>query len=201
MIIHYLMTGLALIFVIVSHELAHGYVAYLFGDNTAKNRGRLSLNPLKHLDPIGTLFLLVFKFGWAKPVPIDERNFSSRRPGLFFVSIAGVTVNFITAVVSIFILLQFHNSLGVFSTFFELLAIYGIFFMVFNLIPIPPLDGSKVLASILPIGFQAFIYQFERYFTPILILFIMLNRQTGIISRISSSIFYFLVNNIAKIIM
>lgn len=201
MIIHYLMTGLALIFVIVSHELAHGYVAYLFGDNTAKNRGRLSLNPLKHLDPIGTLFLLVFKFGWAKPVPIDERNFSSRRPGLFFVSIAGVTVNFITAVVSIFILLQFHNNLGVFSTFFELLAIYGIFFMVFNLIPIPPLDGSKVLASILPIGFQAFIYQFERYFTPILILFIMLNRQTGIISRISSSIFYFLVNNIAKIIM
>lgn len=186
-------TILALIITVVSHELAHGYIAYKCGDNTAKNAGRLSLNPIKHIDITGLLFLIVFRFGWAKPVPIDERNFKNRRLGLFLVSIAGVVTNFLTAFISIFILVIFNESLGVFSILFSYLAIYGLFFCVFNLIPIPPLDGSKVLASFLPVKFQYFIYKYERYFYILLIGFLLFNRNTRIITSIVINIYDFIV--------
>lgn len=182
--------AVALVFTIITHELAHGYIAYLNGDNTAKYAGRLSLNPLKHLDPMGTLFLIIFKFGWAKPVPIDERNFRNRRLGLFLVSIAGVTINFITAILSIFIIVAFTPYLGVFIKLLNYLAIYGLFFMVFNLIPIPPLDGSKILASVLPYKFQYYIYKFERYFMFLLLAMLFLNRETLFVSRIVNTIYH-----------
>lgn len=183
----------ALLFTLITHEAAHGYVAYLNGDRTAKDMGRLSFNPLKHLDLVGTLCLIVFKFGWAKPVPIDERNFKNRRLGLFLVSIAGVVINFLTAFISIAILVKFNDSLGNFAYLFNLLALYGLIFMVFNLIPIPPLDGSKVLASFLPYKFEYFIYKYERYSYLFLLVFIMINRKTGFIFNIVEKIYIFLV--------
>ncbi len=179
---------LALIFTVVSHELAHGYVALLNGDKTAQRAGRLSFNPIKHLDLMGALFLIVFKFGWAKPVPINERNFKNRRLGLFLVSIAGVSVNLVTSIISILILILVGEKIGVFSILFSYLAIYGLFFCVFNLIPIPPLDGSKVLASFLPEKFQYVIYKYERYFVVLLVAFLAYNSQTGFISKIVLSL-------------
>ena len=146
---------------ITFHEVAHGYVAYLFGDPTAKQAGRLTLNPIKHIDPIGMIALFLVKVGWAKPVPVNPLFFSHKRAGLFFVSLAGPAVNFALAVVFALI---FHGILGAkpFSYYYAHPIIKPILFMceagvlinigfgVFNLLPIPPLDGSNILISILP---------------------------------------------------
>lgn len=191
---------LALLFVIVTHELGHGYAALLNGDKTAKNADRLSFNPLKHLDLMGTLFLIVFKFGWAKPVPIDISQFKNRNLGLFTVSLAGIFVNMLTAIISIAILMIFGEKLGDFAIFFTLLASYGILFAVFNLIPVPPLDGSKIVASFLPDKYKYYMFKYEKYFYIVLVAVLILNRKTLFVSKISNDIFLFIVETLSKII-
>lgn len=192
-IIDITLMAIALMYTVISHEVAHGYIALLNGDNTAKEAGRLNLNPIKHLDLVGLLFLLVFKFGWAKPVPIDERNFKNRRLGLFLVSIAGVSVNFISAFLAIFIMILFYEKLGIFNNLLMYIANYGLFFCIFNLLPIPPLDGSKILASFLPIKFEYYIYKYERYFYILLLGFLLFNRNYGFISSIVYNLYYYLI--------
>lgn len=162
-----------LLIAIVCHELAHGYTAYLLGDNTAKNAGRLSLNPIRHIDPMGLIVMLIFRFGWAKAVPINPQNFKHRKRDTFLVSIAGVVVNFILALISAFIIthVQIKNEI-----IFEIILItmwYNIMLGVFNLLPFPPLDGSKIVASFLPDKLEYFFYKYERYFYFILIILIM----------------------------
>jgi Zn-dependent protease len=182
-----------LLIAIVLHELAHGYTAYLLGDYTAKESGRLSLNPLKHIDPMGFLFMLIFRFGWAKPVPIDPRYFKNRKRDMFLVSIAGIVTNFILAFVCALIIayIPIRN-----STVFEIVLItmwYNIMLGVFNLLPFPPLDGSKMLASFLPTKYEYYFYKYERYFYFILIILIMTD-------RIMSPIINFVINLIIRII-
>lgn len=139
------------------HEVAHGYAAYKCGDGTAKAFGRLNLNPLAHLDPVGTLLLLFIGFGWAKPVPVNPRNFRKPRRDMFIVSIAGIVVNLLLGLLGVLLLYGCYkldflsaNISRVTLTFFYYFAVLNIGLAIFNLIPLPPLDGSKVLSTILP---------------------------------------------------
>ena len=166
-----------LLYSLALHELGHAWVADRVGDKTARNLGRVTLNPLKHLDPIGTLLILVVGFGWAKPVPIRPANFNNYRVGMFLVSIAGVVINVLIALLCLFTLralgVNLNNVQQIFpqsGTLTNPLA-YGLFFAaqinillaVFNLFPIPPLDGSKVLQAFAPASWQRAMWQLERY--------------------------------------
>ena len=170
----------ALIIAIVGHEIGHGYVSYLLGDETAKRDGRLSLNPLDHIDPIGLLFMIVFRFGWAKAVPINPSYYKNRKKGTILVSLAGVTVNFIFALIGaiFFVWTSKHNF--VISNFFLHFLWYNALLGVFNLVPLPPLDGSKVLASLLPPKAEYNFYRYEKYFYWILFLGVV----SGVIPRV-----------------
>lgn len=187
-----LITAIAIIFTLVTHEIAHGYIALLNGDDTAKNLGRLSPNPLKHLDPLGTLSMLLFRFGWAKPVPINPNKFKNYRLGMFTVSIAGIVVNLFTAFISI-ILLNFVRNI-ILINFLRALVSYGIIFAVFNLIPIPPLDGSKILASLLPIKFTNFMYKYQRYSSIVLIILLFSGAIDRLLIPIVNFTFRFLID-------
>lgn len=175
-----------LLLALTFHEFAHGYVAYRMGDNTAKYQGRLSLNPIHHMDIIGTLCLLFFRFGWAKPVPVNQNNFYDRKKGIIFVSLAGPFANFILAFICYVILKlisPYYLMSKIASFFVEILASavgMNIGLMIFNLIPIPPLDGSKVLMEFLPYDVRYKMYNLERY-SSILLLILL---YTGIISPI-----------------
>jgi len=161
----------AVLLTIPLHELAHGWAAYLLGDTTARDRGRLSLNPMAHFDLIGFICMVFFRFGWAKPVPIDSRYFNvkNRKLGICFVSLAGPIMNLILAgfsAVVFHIIMQFVVDLGVVyyvAIFFYELAVLNVSLAVFNLIPISPLDGSKILYALLPDRIYYRILQYEQY--------------------------------------
>ena len=179
-----------LLLALVCHEVAHGYVAYLLGDPTAKSQGRLTLNPLKHLDPIGTIAFFIVQFGWAKPVPVNMGYFKNPRQGMLLTAIAGPGINFILAAlfaVVIHILLALEFTAGglaekIIVPLF-LICQAGVFVNlilgVFNLIPIPPLDGSNVLAYFLPPKLAYKYMALSRYGFIILIGLIMLGRYSG----------------------
>lgn len=153
-----------LLYSVVLHEVAHGWVANWMGDPTAKWMGRLSLNPLKHLDPIGTLMLFLAGFGWAKPVPVNLNNIPHRRKGLILVSSAGILANILVA----FGALLIHRLLGLPSFGMGAVMVYtlahiNITLAALNLIPVPPLDGSKILMGFAPSEIRYFLARLEPY--------------------------------------
>lgn len=149
-----------LMYSIIIHELAHGWVAYKMGDPTAKWLGRLTLDPRKHLDPFGSIALLVFGFGWAKPVPVNFLNLRDLRKGLILVSAAGIVANLILAFIAFLIMRMTQQyDMGPLHTLLYFMARVNIMLAAFNLIPIPPLDGSKILMGFLPGEYR---YQLER---------------------------------------
>ena len=168
LIIPQIIAVLIILFLILPlHELAHGWVAYKFGDRTAKNAGILTFNPLVSIDPWGALMILLFGFGWARPVPVNPNNFKNPRVGMAVTAAAGPISNFLAALIGAFIyvavLVGSGFSVSQLSFGMELLWTFiaiNISLAVFNLIPIPPLDGSKILASFLP---QRLMEQFYRY--------------------------------------
>jgi len=179
---NFLFTAVALLTAITIHEYSHARMALHFGDATAKMYGRLSLNPLKHLDPIGAVMLLLFRFGWAKPVPINARNFDNYKKGTIWVSLAGPLANVALAVV-VALLWRFLSFLPIpldmsiiIGRLFNLLIIYNVFFAIFNLIPLPPLDGSKVLGMLLPpkqsYYYSQYMGQIEQYGFWVLVLLV-----------------------------
>lgn len=214
------------------HEVSHGFIAYKCGDPMAKNLGRLSLNPLKHLDPMGALSMLLVGFGWAKPVPINPRNFKKPRRDIALVSLAGPVSNLLLALVSTLlytlllktffvyselaevvslgsfldtflkdgskILLYSHSWLfqNYFSnlqivvlTVLQLMVMLNVGLALFNLIPIPPLDGSKILASLLPQNLAVKYLRIEQYTSLIFLVIILLGNFGGPLSVFSDILF------------
>lgn len=174
----------AILLALSFHEYAHGKVAYLLGDPTPKYQGRLTLNPLAHLDILGTLLLIVAGFGWAKPVQVNPFYFQmDRRKGMMLVALAGPLMNLVIAYLAAVVWqVFFHRGLRIdfLLSFLNLLVIYNVVLAVFNLIPVPPLDGSRVLAGIVSRESAGYLYQLENIGPFILLLLI----ATGLIGRI-----------------
>lgn len=187
---------IALVFSLVFHELGHAVAALWAGDTTARDQGRITLNPLSHLDPIGTLMLLIAGFGWARPVPVWPPNFRQYRTGLFVVSIAGIVINLFIAVLSaLTIRLLVTVEPNLITTTFQLgqrdplnIALLSLYYLaslnitlaVFNLLPVPPLDGSKIINSLAPVPVQRFLWRLEAnptYAIVALLVFLTVLRQ------------------------
>lgn len=197
----FLLVGPPILLALTVHECAHAWVALKMGDPTAKMLGRITLNPIKHLDPLGTLaFFLSGMFGWAKPVPVNPRNFNNISKGMMWVALAGPLSNLALAGVSAIVYKGFiltgptmvASMPGVFMPLFhmvELSILINISLAVFNMIPIPPLDGSKVLVNILPPD-KAFAFsRLEPYGFFILIALIM----TGVVHKVVSPVIFLTV--------
>jgi len=182
------------------HELGHGLAAYAFGDDTARRMGRLTLNPLKHLDPMGVLLLLFAGVGWAKPVPINTARLRPYRLGLFVVSIAGIVIN-LTLALLFGLLLYWLKENHVEAVYYalvrgepsgwagllSLVAFYAglinLILALFNLVPVPPLDGSRILMALLPVRYHPLIWQLDRYALYTFVLIIADMQLNGPISR------------------
>ncbi|MTI94832.1 MAG: site-2 protease family protein [Firmicutes bacterium] len=176
----------ALLLTITFHEYAHGKVADMLGDPTPRANGRLTLNPITHIDPLGLIMLILVRFGWAKPVPVNPMYFrGDRRRGMLLVAVAGPLTNFFFAFVAGVGWTLAHPLFNLFGPasfhlwrFFDYFLIYNVFLGLFNLLPIPPLDGSKILASVLPPRYAYQFAQLEQYGFLILMLVLITRAHT-----------------------
>ncbi len=192
-LITFLYTLPALVLSLSIHEYAHAWVAYKLGDISQKIRGRLTLNPLAHIDPIGFIAIVLVGVGWGKPVTVDDRNFKDSRKGMMLTSLAGPASNLLLAIL-VTIILKLLMVFGVMNTIINsntgniilnmLLYViqFNIVFGIFNLIPLPPLDGSKVLAYFLPQKARGFMYTLERYSFIIIMIIYFTNLTSYIIA-------------------
>ena len=178
-----LITVSSAVLCITFHETCHGLMALWLGDDTAKRAGRLSLNPLKHIDPIGLVMLAVAKFGWAKPVPVDIRRFRNPKAGMALCALAGPLGNVVLCAVCMLFygVVRYYSYFGSVLHYVELFLWYTIILSaglaVFNLLPVPPLDGSKILAVLLPPRWYLKLMRYERYGMIVLMVLLM----TGIL--------------------
>ena len=197
---------IVLLFSVMIHELAHGYVAYSLGDPTAKYEGRLTLNPLKHLDPFGSVILPLLLllatggqgpiFGWAKPVPINPYNFKDQKWGTLKVSIAGPATNFAIAIIfGLFIRFLNFPQIAPLIQLLGIVVFYNFLWGIFNLVPIPPLDGSWILFRLMPRGLEKVKLFLQQYGLYILIFFIFFGGLTGL--GILAQLFYNLITGIS----
>ena len=189
----FVILAVLLLYSVIAHEVAHGWVAYLFGDNTSKRSGRLTLNPASHLDLIGTLMLFFVGFGWAKPVPVNYYRLSNSRFGLIAVSLAGCLTNILIAIIAI-LMLQLPNisTNPAFSTLLSIVVRINIILGAFNLIPIPPLDGSKILMSLLPKDSQQELARVEPYGFFILVFLLFTGLLNPVINFMQNLIYGFI---------
>ena len=183
---------------ITLHECAHGYAAYRLGDDTAKRMGRLTLNPLKHIDLAGLVMMVVFRFGWAKPVPVDMRKFKNPRRDMAVTAAAGPLMNLFICLIALFLYglsapaaysrggALYYLNAGLYLTAYLSLAL-----ALFNIIPIPPLDGSKVLYSFLSDRAYMQLMRYERYGTSFLFALIILGDLSGLnpLGRVTGWVF------------
>ena len=173
------------------HEFGHAYSAHLLGDDTAKYNGRMTLNPARHIDPLGLITLILFRIGWAKPVPVNPNNFKNYKIGNVIVSLSGALGNLVGAIACALIV-KYVNIYAVQIIFHKAMWI-NISFGAFNLLPIPPLDGWGVISSLLPYKYNEFIYKYESIGYGVLLISIF----TGIYSYVTAPIimaFYAIVS-------
>lgn len=206
-VVAYLVAVLLIIFLILPfHEWAHAFVAYLLGDKEAKSRGRLTLNPISHIDIVGALAMIFVGFGWAKPVPINPNNFKKPKLGMALCALAGPVSNLVAGYVGLLILYILRFAFpeffiltdigGAVQDFFIFYTSCNISLAVFNLIPVPPLDGSKILFAFLPYKAIAFMTRYENVFSLALILVLFTGGLSSVLGFATNGIFSFL-NNIA----
>ena len=187
-----------LLFALTAHEFAHGYVAFRLGDPTAKAAGRLTMNPLKHLDPMGTIAIFLIKFGWARPVPVNPNYFRNPRQDMLVVALAGPMTNLIIAIASgllfkvlIAIAPMLPSTETVVTTFSFMInclaysVILNLILCVFNFLPIPPLDGSRILMGVLPEKLAIQYSQYEKYGFILLLILVFTGSFGKIISPIN----------------
>lgn len=187
----------ALLIALTFHEYAHARMAFAWGDPTAKNTGRMTLNPISHLDPIGTLMVMLVGFGWARPVPINPFNFRDQKKGLFWVSLAGPGTNLLLAFAATLILFLVTGNLptiyrwitpSMFDSVMIWIVFINVFLAIFNFVPLPPLDGSKIFSSLLPRSYAHYYRSFEAYGPFILIILLVLGLLPRILLPIASLI-------------
>ena len=185
---------------ITFHEVSHGYVAYRLGDTTAKDAGRLTLNPLKHIDPMGLLMMVVFKFGWAKPVPVNMMRFRSPKRGMALTALAGPVSNLLLAMLLLLgarITIAHYVDTAFCSgllNFLAMTAYMSVGLGLFNLIPISPLDGSKVLFAFLPDRAYMTLMRYEKYGMAVLFVLVWLGVGNNILSEGIYRVYELLVN-------
>ena len=179
---------------ITLHELSHGYVAYRLGDTTAKDAGRLTLNPLRHVDIGGLLMMALFRFGWAKPVPVDMRYFKKPKQGMALTALAGPVSNFVLALLALLCArLVYHQYGALWDFIFDLLlttAYLSVGLGLFNLIPISPLDGSKVLFVFLPDSAYEKLMRYEKYGMIALLILVWLGVGDNVLNTALLFLFY-----------
>ena len=197
-VIMYILSTLLTIFLVLPlHECAHGFVAHKLGDDTAKREGRLTLNPLAHIDYVGSALLLLVGFGWAKPVPVNARYFKKPKKGMALTALAGPVSNLLAAIAAGLIrnglvalavngILPDNQVMIYILLFFQFLVSINIGLAVFNFLPVPPLDGSKILMAFLPDKYLFWIAQREQMISMILFVVIMMGGLNGILGAASN---------------
>ena len=182
------------------HEFSHGYAAVKMGDNTPLMQGRLTINPIKHIDPVGFICLLVFGFGWAKPVMIDNRNFKNPRKDDAIVALAGPAANFLTAFLFVGLMkltakfVAYNFSTQVFWVVLQNTVSINLVLMVFNLIPIPPLDGHHIVGSIGGAKVWNFYYKYYDQLRFVMLLLIVFRGVNIVISPVINYLYRFLIS-------
>ena len=199
----YLVRAMVLLTAIPIHECAHAWASNKLGDPTAKNLGRLTLNPLPHLDLIGSVLMLFTGFGWARPVPVTTRNFKNVKKGMILTALAGPAANILLALLSLILyklwcyflypLLAINfTTASAITQIFYIMCLLNINLAVFNLIPIPPLDGSRVLTAVLPARLYYKVMQYEQYIIYGVFIILMLGWLDGPLSFLRGVVYNFL---------
>lgn len=191
-------TAIGLLVAVTLHEYAHARAADALGDRTARMQGRLTLNPIAHLDPIGLIMLLFYGFGWARPVPVNPYAFSDPRRGMMLVAAAGPLTNVVIALVALVVLLAIPVS-GLAWDTLRLTYLYNIWLAAFNVIPVPPLDGSKILGGLLPPAQAAKLWTIEQYGWLILILLLVTGTIRIVLNPLIQAL-HWLVGGLAGIV-
>ena len=192
-----LVSLVGIVFAMTIHEFGHAFAAYLLGDDTAQRAGRMTINPSRHVDLVGLIMLMIFHFGWAKPVPVNPNNFKNYRVGNCIVSLAGAFGNLVGAIICAMIVK--YSTMYSISLIAATALNYNLWFAAFNLLPVPPLDGWGVISSFLPYKFREFEIKYENVGYIVLIVLLFTNLSSYITSPLVN-IFWSIVRSVTHVI-